>query len=282
MDYYAILGVLPTAEDIVIRAAYKALAQRYHPDRFAGAKEEAHRRMAEINEAYVTLSDPAKRREYDKSRGAGTQSSDSVFDSDIDSPPPAFDPLDRDWQVALKYYPDLQSIEKHLAKIAWRLAYSYRAYLLEIKDFEKRHQLADSIESQFLKTYFGTNPQIVDFAKTLIFGDKKKAALALNEAVRVLGDKSDSGKIIRNIAREHLQREKENTELDLITSKIKDLPDDSAFQAKVELITLLGGKFRWNGIFSKGCSVALNGKDYEFSNERDFSLWVHREVIPSL
>ena len=27
-DYYAILGVLPTAEDVVIRAAYKALAQR--------------------------------------------------------------------------------------------------------------------------------------------------------------------------------------------------------------------------------------------------------------
>jgi curved DNA-binding protein CbpA len=28
-DYYATLGVLPSAEDIVIRAAYKALAQRY-------------------------------------------------------------------------------------------------------------------------------------------------------------------------------------------------------------------------------------------------------------
>ena len=33
-DYFAVLGVLPTAEDIVIRAVYRALAQRYHPDRF--------------------------------------------------------------------------------------------------------------------------------------------------------------------------------------------------------------------------------------------------------
>jgi len=52
-DYYAILGVNPTAEDIVIRAAYKALAQRYHPDRCAGSKEEAHRRMTELTEAFA-------------------------------------------------------------------------------------------------------------------------------------------------------------------------------------------------------------------------------------
>tara|TARA_Y100000746_G_scaffold192746_1_gene173366 strand:+ start:30 stop:152 length:123 start_codon:yes stop_codon:yes gene_type:complete len=32
-NYYAALGVLPTAKDAVIRAAYKALAQRDHPDR---------------------------------------------------------------------------------------------------------------------------------------------------------------------------------------------------------------------------------------------------------
>jgi DnaJ-class molecular chaperone len=31
-DYYRILGVLDDAEDIVIKAAYRALAQRYHPD----------------------------------------------------------------------------------------------------------------------------------------------------------------------------------------------------------------------------------------------------------
>ena len=34
-DHYATLGVLPDAEDIVVRAAYRALAQRYHPDRCA-------------------------------------------------------------------------------------------------------------------------------------------------------------------------------------------------------------------------------------------------------
>lgn len=54
-DYYAVLGVLPNAEDVVVRAAYRALAQRYHPDRFTGSENEANRRMSEINEAYQVL-----------------------------------------------------------------------------------------------------------------------------------------------------------------------------------------------------------------------------------
>ena len=37
--YYQTLGVTPDAEDIVIRAAYKALSQRYHPDKFKGSVE---------------------------------------------------------------------------------------------------------------------------------------------------------------------------------------------------------------------------------------------------
>lgn len=57
-DYYAILGVLPTAEDVVIRAAFKALAQRYHPDRFDGDSKEADEKMSDINEAYSVLHNP--------------------------------------------------------------------------------------------------------------------------------------------------------------------------------------------------------------------------------
>lgn len=51
-DYYAVLGVLPSAEEVVIRAAYKALAQRYHPDRHQGHEAESSRKMADLNEAY--------------------------------------------------------------------------------------------------------------------------------------------------------------------------------------------------------------------------------------
>ena len=67
-DLYQILGVLEDAEDIVIRAAYKALAQKYHPDKWTGDKITASERMKLINDAYTILSDPIKRKEYDLNR----------------------------------------------------------------------------------------------------------------------------------------------------------------------------------------------------------------------
>ena len=50
-DYYAILGVLPSAEEIVIKAAYRALSKRYHPDVYTGPN--IAEKMADINEADV-------------------------------------------------------------------------------------------------------------------------------------------------------------------------------------------------------------------------------------
>ncbi len=56
MTPYEILGVGPKAKPAEITAAYRVLAQIFHPDRFAGApdavQKEAARRMSEVNEAY--------------------------------------------------------------------------------------------------------------------------------------------------------------------------------------------------------------------------------------
>jgi len=203
-DYYAILGVLPTAEEVVIRAAFRALAQRYHPDRFEGDAQEANRKMTEINEAYSILSDVDKRKKYDRVRGSSTQPGDSYFNGDADDIPPHYDPLERDWAVAVKYYSDLQEIESHLSKISWRLGYSFRAYLLDEKLFEDRKCVADAMENKFLELYFGTNSNLVAFARELIEGDHKRAAKALNEAVRILGSNIDAARVIKKIQREFL------------------------------------------------------------------------------
>ena len=93
-DYYAILGVHPNAEDIVIRAAYKALAQRYHPDRFAGSKEEAHRRMSDLTKAYEVLADPVRRPKYDRRRTTYTKAIAGRFTSSPKYASPALDPGD--------------------------------------------------------------------------------------------------------------------------------------------------------------------------------------------
>lgn len=68
MDPYAELGVTPQAEPEVIRAAFRALAQRYHPDRQTGASALWAAKMSRINQAYEVLSQPERRRAYDASR----------------------------------------------------------------------------------------------------------------------------------------------------------------------------------------------------------------------
>ncbi len=63
--HYDNLKVARLAPQEVIRAAYKALSQKYHPDKNPG-DEKAARIMAIINSAYGTLSDPVRRREHDE------------------------------------------------------------------------------------------------------------------------------------------------------------------------------------------------------------------------
>ena len=65
-DFYALLGVAPQAEPEVIRAAYRVLAQRYHPDRLGQVHSTAASRMAALNQAYAVLSCPERRRAYDR------------------------------------------------------------------------------------------------------------------------------------------------------------------------------------------------------------------------
>lgn len=66
LDYYKILQVDPAAELEVIAAAYKRLAQKYHPDGQPVAVET--RRMQDINLAYAVLRDPERRAQYDRIR----------------------------------------------------------------------------------------------------------------------------------------------------------------------------------------------------------------------
>jgi len=71
VDYYKILEVDPKATSQQIRDAYKKAALKSHPDRVpADSPERAARTKTfqKINDAYYTLSDPTRRRDYDEAR----------------------------------------------------------------------------------------------------------------------------------------------------------------------------------------------------------------------
>lgn len=64
-DYYKVLGVSKDADEKEIKRAFRKLAQKYHPDKNPDDPA-AEAKFKEINEAYTVLSDPEKRKKYDR------------------------------------------------------------------------------------------------------------------------------------------------------------------------------------------------------------------------
>ncbi|OBT08058.1 hypothetical protein A9267_10045 [Shewanella sp. UCD-FRSSP16_17] len=196
-NYYAVLGILPTAELVVIKAAYKAMMKVYHPDKYHGSKEYAHQKCLEISEAYRVLSDLGQKAEYDAGQDFSfTQEDESGTNENSNT---ASHALDDDWNIAAKYQPNIKSLEASLRRISVPLAFSFRAKLLEEKLFNDAKELANQMENRFLTTYFGTNPKIKQFAIALLVGGHRGPAKELNKVVTVLGSQINADSIIKQI-----------------------------------------------------------------------------------
>lgn len=68
VDYYALLFVAPSADTEIIKAVYRVLAKRYHPDAGQDSTSASIARFRLIQEAFDVLADPKARAEYDSAR----------------------------------------------------------------------------------------------------------------------------------------------------------------------------------------------------------------------
>ena len=94
MTHYEVLGVASDATQDEIKAAYRDLAKKLHPD--VNPDPAAAEKLKAVNEAYEVLGDPDKRREYDK---GGRSDGGQQFDAALEYPSPQ-----EPYKVAQKLY----------------------------------------------------------------------------------------------------------------------------------------------------------------------------------
>ena len=200
-NHYAVLGVTETAEDVVIKAAYKALIQVYHPDKFAGDKQQAEAKTKEINEAYAVLSDPQRRREYDEILKRQGRAYDPSYDNQDRQQNAAADAyLQERWEIARNYVTNLDKLHDELLAISPSLAFTFKLMLLENKQFGEAVKLAKTIEFAYLKLYFGGSQKVQAFAKWLLVNKHREAAKELNSVISVVGSSIDENYMIEKIS----------------------------------------------------------------------------------
>ncbi|MCK9394463.1 MAG: DnaJ domain-containing protein [Methylobacter sp.] len=123
--HYDNLKVTRDAPISVIRAAYKALCQTFHPDKFQGSNEEAERIIKLVNASYAVLIDPVKRAAHnawiqEQEAGAGQQTDNTQFDETAKT---AEQPDDQKQQTQREYTQQPPPSGTEDAKVIFQRAY---------------------------------------------------------------------------------------------------------------------------------------------------------------
>jgi curved DNA-binding protein CbpA len=197
-NHYQTLGVHPTAEDVVIKAAYRVLAQKYHPDRFQGDKDLAHKKMLEINEAYRVLSDEKLRTEYDDAIKVNQYASSEDTDaSDLEED--FGDDIEEAWAIALEFHPKIEECYQRLRRVNILLANSFKLFLIENKVFSRAVEIAKTAERTFLEKYFGSDEVMLTVVSNLITRGEKDLIKKLNRYILALGDDVSTNTLLERV-----------------------------------------------------------------------------------
>lgn len=186
-DYYAVLGVLPSIDDVALSAVYRALLKKYQPDVFIGSKAEAEKRTVEINEAYDVLGKAESRRAYDNSRknngfGSYQQEDTTSYSNDVTAA----------WELVKKYYPGTEELRLRLSRLSRSLAFTFQITALDKKKFDgDAKAIAAKLEKEFLERYFGKSSAIHDFVREALIDGRSDVAKEVNHGIRTLGTPSD-------------------------------------------------------------------------------------------
>lgn len=214
-DYYEILGISPNAEIVVINAAYRALVQIYHPDKWKGDKKLGEQKIRDINEAYETLKNKDKRKKYDDEYSA---SKSENYDFDKDNFKDEYNVYEKiivnSWKFAKEYYPEITNYYEELKKINKNLAWQFQVICVEDKCFSDSKNIYSILKNDFLTRYFGNNKELKELALEAILKGNRQIAKEINKAINILGDnaaKEIKAKILKKYSSFHGPKRENNS-----------------------------------------------------------------------
>jgi curved DNA-binding protein CbpA len=165
-DHYAALGLAPNADDVVVKAAYRALAKKHHPDRNSSNDQGASRKFREIQNAYEVLSDEEKRARYQqllqgsRRHRASELSASSGGDVRVR--------LDDRWEYLIQKHPDLGKIYSGYNHVSPALAARFRLLVLGSRLPGHFDYIARRLERQFCRRHFTQYGEVQSLARRLL------------------------------------------------------------------------------------------------------------------
>lgn len=247
-DYYKILGISPYAEISEISAAYRALAQIYHPDKWKGDKKTGDNKIREINEAYDTLKNKNKKQKYDKEYFASKKDQPKQEDftkQNYEQNKDFIDGLDALWKVVIEFYPDIEEERIHLHKIDKALSQVFQKIIIGTKSASDWQEMASLTVTSFFKSILATDKLVLHrFVELILLEGKRNIAIETIDAINIIGDK----------------------DTDIITDKIEVKYEDKLKFVENDAF------FNWENYF----------EDYEYRNhteKNDFYDWLSQETV---
>jgi hypothetical protein len=177
--HYDVLGVAADTPDVVIKAAFRALAKEYHPDR-ADVDSGDTDKFIEIQTAYSVLSKPDSRSRYD----AELEEAFVAF-----APPPPDTPGAGDmhppvpWSSTQHNAAEIERICTRLSLYSEPLAQAFHEACLKGECGDDPWRYAEEMENGFFREYFGEDPDVQAFARLLLLRSLTGAAASLNQLV---------------------------------------------------------------------------------------------------
>lgn len=200
-DYFAVLGVSPHADPDVVKAAYRALVKKYHPDRAPDDAEQAAFRFQQVQEAYELLSDEDRLKYYMLARERAQQH--HAWQTANRHRPAIHLLLDDRWDHLVREYPDIGRHHARFGFMSRKLAEQFKLIVLGSGNPAGFQRVAARMERQFYRRHFSYHRDLQALARKL-------AARRMRHLLRDLAREIGGRRLMRPGARREMLERFEN------------------------------------------------------------------------